>query len=194
MNENFESAEANHGFQYGDFVGDITYSSASPIIGPDYVYASETFGHDLWHNNCLFIKFIKIHENAKLPILSSEEAACSDLYSVEDILIPSGKTVLVPTGLQVAFIPKGYKIEIYCRSGMASKGMHIGNGVGQVDSDYRGEIKVIIFNSTDKDFSIKVGDRIAQIALEKVNPVKYEFVKAITETKRGSGGFGSTGS
>lgn len=139
------------------------------------------------------VEFIKINNNAKLPYQATSDAACSDIYSVEDVVIPSGKTKLISTGLKVAHIPTGYKLEVYDRSGMGAKGILLGNGVGQVDSDYRGELKVILFNSNDSDFVVKIGDRIAQVALEKVINVSYKFVDSFEKTDRGEGGFGSTG-
>lgn len=139
------------------------------------------------------VKFIKIHPDAKLPFKASLDAACSDVYSVENTIINPGVTVLVSTGLKVAHIPKGYKIEVYDRSGFGAKGIFLGNGVGQIDSDYRGELKVILYNSTEKDFDISIGDRIAQIALVKVEDVSYEFTEEFENTVRGEGGFGSTG-
>lgn len=145
------------------------------------------------HWNSLSVQFIKINDNAKLPYQATSDAACSDIYSVEDVVIPPGKTKLISTGLKVAHIPTGYKLEVYDRSGMGAKGILLGNGVGQVDSDYRGELKVILFNSNDSDFVIKIGDRIAQVALEKVINVSYRFVDSFEKTDRGEGGFGSTG-
>ena len=150
---------------------------------------------DMWFpkDPVKIVEFIKINDNAKLPYQATSDAACSDIYSVEDVVIPPGKTKLISTGLKVAHIPTGYKLEVYDRSGMGAKGILLGNGVGQVDSDYRGELKVILFNSNDSDFVIKIGDRIAQVALEKVINVSYRFVDSFEKTDRGEGGFGSTG-
>ena len=138
------------------------------------------------------VKLIKTNENAKLPVKSSKIAACCDLHSVEDITIPSGKTCLISTGLKVAYIPEGHRLDIYDRSGFRAKGI-FGSSVGIIDEDYRGELKVILFNSTDKDFVVKSGDRIAQMALNKVLDVSYDFTDTFEDTERSSGGFGSTG-
>ena len=138
------------------------------------------------------VKFIKTNPEAKLPHQASEGAACSDLYSVETVTIYPGKTKLIDTGLQVAHIPSGYRLDLFDRSGFRAKGI-FGSSVGIIDEDYRGPLKVILFNSTNEPFQISVGDRIAQAALTKKIPVTYEFTEVYEDTERGAGGFGSTG-
>lgn len=147
----------------------------------------ETFINKPWT-----VKFIKTNPEAKLPHQASEGAACSDLYSVEKLTIYPGKTKLIDTGLQVAHIPSGYRLDLFDRSGFRAKGI-FGSSVGIIDEDYRGPLKVILYNSTDNPLEISVGDRIAQVALEKKIQVKYEFTDVYEDTERGSGGFGSTG-
>jgi len=150
-------------------------------------------GRNLFNtNDKQTVKFIKINDNAKLPYKASNSAACSDLYSVEDVVILPGKTVMVSTGLKVAHIPNGFRLDLYDRSGFRAKGI-FGSSVGIIDEDYRGELKVILFNSTDKDFIVKIGDRIAQAALTPVQQVSYEFTETFEDTERSEGGFGSTG-
>lgn len=138
------------------------------------------------------VKFIKTNPEAKLPHQASEGAACSDLYSVENVTIYPGKTKMIDTGLQVAHIPSGYRLDLFDRSGFRAKGI-FGSSVGIIDEDYRGPLKVILFNSTDKPLEISVGDRIAQAALEQKISVTYEFTEVFEDTERGAGGFGSTG-
>lgn len=138
------------------------------------------------------VKFIKTNPEAKLPHQASEGAACSDLYSVENVTIYPGKTKMIDTGLQVAHIPSGYRLDIFDRSGFRAKGI-FGSSVGIIDEDYRGPLKVILFNSTDKPLEISVGDRIAQAALTQKISVTYEFTEVFEDTERGAGGFGSTG-
>lgn len=138
------------------------------------------------------VKFIKTNPEAKLPHQASEGAACSDLYSVEKVTIYPGKTKLIDTGLQVAHIPSGYRLDLFDRSGFRAKGI-FGSSVGIIDEDYRGPLKVILFNSTDIPLEISVGDRIAQAALTKKISVTYEFTEVYEDTERGAGGFGSTG-
>lgn len=137
------------------------------------------------------VKLIKSHEEAKLPFKASTGAACSDLYSVETTEIQPGETKLISTGLKVAHIPTGHRLSIFDRSGFRAKGI-FGSSVGIIDEDYRGELKVILYNSTKNPVQIKSGDRIAQMCLEIVQPVSYEFVDTFEETERGEGGFGST--
>lgn len=151
-----------------------------------------------------FVNLIKSHEDAKLPYKASKGAACSDLYSVENTTLQPGETKLISTGLKVAHIPTGFRLSIFDRSGFRAKGI-FGSSVGIIDEDYRGELKVILFNSAlptpwykkifgvkDKIVEIKSGDRIAQMCLEQVQPVEYSFTETFEETERGEGGFGST--
>lgn len=138
------------------------------------------------------VKFIQTDENAKLPKKAHEEDACSDLYSVENLTLCPGKTKLIKTGLKVAYIPNGYRLSIFDRSGFRFRGI-FGSSVGIIDENYRGELGVILFNSTDNPLEIKIGDRIAQIALEQVTPVSYMFTDTAEETERGEGGYGSSG-
>lgn len=157
------------------------------IISSGYVSLSAVYV------NPYRVDFVQLDLEAKLPFYGSKEAACGDLYSVKDMVIPPGKVSMIPTGLQVAYIPEGYKLEIYDRSGMGAKGIMVANGVGQIDSDYRGELKVLLYNTNDVDFVVSVGDRIAQVAVEEVIKMPFSFVEKVESTERGSGGFGSTG-
>ncbi len=132
------------------------------------------------------------------PRFGSEEAACFDIQSVEDVLILPGGTYAVKTGLHFD-IPIGYEMQIRSRSGLALKsGIHVLNSPGTIDSDYTGEIKVILHNTTPNPFKIIKGDRIAQGMLHDLPVTRnkdYNFVLVdnLKITERGSGGFGSTG-
>ena len=107
--------------------------------------------------------------------------------------IRCGETLLVPTGLKVA-IPEGYELQIRPRSGLALKhGITVLNTPGTIDSDYRGEIGVILINHGERAFQFGTGTRIAQAVLTKVEKISWKSVKDLTKTKRGEGGFGSTG-
>ena len=111
----------------------------------------------------------------------------------DKIVIKPNKSALVPTGLSVA-IPDDTEIQIRPRSGLAAKSsISVLNTPGTIDSDYRGELKVILFNHGDKEFIINNGDRIAQMVLVPILKVQFEEVQDLPETIRGSGGFGSTG-
>lgn len=134
---------------------------------------------------------------ALLPVYSSEYAAGADLKSAEDVIIPAGKSQLVKTGIKIG-MPKGIVGLIHPRSGLALKhGITVLNTPGTIDSDYRGEIGVILYNTSDRDFSVVVGDRIAQIVFQhylEAGIVHAGFeVPESESTERGEGGFGSTG-
>lgn len=149
----------------------------------------------------LEVQFVKTHEAAKAPYKGSADAACYDVFSVQEVILESGRTVVVDTGLQVAYIPQGYRIAVYSRSGLAAKNsVCVLNAPGVIDSDYRGNLKVILHNNNpgfmrNESLRIGVGDRIAQIALEKIETnYEFGFVDAVTDhTERGAGGLGSTG-
>ncbi|MFZ8864986.1 MAG: dUTP diphosphatase [Rickettsiales bacterium] len=108
-------------------------------------------------------------------------------------IIKPGETKLIPTGIAVA-LPKGYEAQIRPRSGLALKNsLTVLNTPGTIDSDYRGEIGIILINHGKKDYIVENGARIAQMVIAKYEQVELEFVQELDETKRGSGGFGSTG-
>ena len=137
----------------------------------------------------------KLSSSVKLPSYKTKGASGMDLMAFikEPIELKPGKSCLVPTGLSIAF-PKQYEIQIRPRSGLAAKN-NIGvlNSPGTIDSDYRGEIKVIIFNHGNKDFIVNNGDRIAQMVIAPIEKMELEETKSLPETIRGEGGFGSTG-
>lgn len=111
----------------------------------------------------------------------------------ESVLLEKGKIVLIPTDLSVE-IPEGYELQVRPRSGLAIKhGVGVLNSPGTIDSDYRGEIKIILFNFGDKDFEIKRGDRIAQMVLSKFTKAKIIESNELNMSIRGEGGFGHTG-
>jgi dUTP pyrophosphatase len=139
----------------------------------------------------IFIK--KLSPLAEIPNYQTEEAAGFDLHSIEDIILKPNERKLIGTGLAFE-IPKGYEIQIRPRSGLAYKhGISVLNSPGTIDSDYRGEIKVLLINHSDTDFEIKVGERIAQGVIQEVIQAKFEEVEELNKTARGAGGFGSTG-
>jgi len=137
----------------------------------------------------------KFDKNIKLPTYKTSGSSGMDLmaYIKNKIIINPGKTTIIPTGIAVA-IPKNYEIQIRPRSGLAAnKGISVLNTPGTIDSDYRGEIKVILINLSKKPFDIKSGDRIAQIIVCPISKAELKEVKQLPKTKRGKGGFGSTG-
>ena len=109
------------------------------------------------------------------------------------VVIKPNSSELIPTGLQVA-IPEEFEIQIRPRSGLAAKeSIGVLNSPGTIDSDYRGELKIILFNHGDRDFTINNGDRIAQMVLVPILKMQFEEVASLPDTVRGQGGFGSTG-
>jgi len=137
----------------------------------------------------------KFDKNIKLPTYKTSGSSGMDLvaYIKNKITINPGKTAMIPTGIAVA-IPRNYEMQIRPRSGLAAKkGISVLNTPGTVDSDYRGEIKIILINLSKKSFMVKSGDRIAQMILCPVERGKLKEVKILPRTMRGKGGFGSTG-
>ena len=137
----------------------------------------------------------KFDKNVKLPTYKTSGSSGMDLmaYIKNKITINPGKIALVPTGIAVA-IPENYEIQIRPRSGLAAKkGISVLNTPGTVDSDYRGELIIILINLSKKSFVIKSGDRVAQMILCPVAKGKLQVVKNLPKTVRGKGGFGSTG-
>ena len=132
-------------------------------------------------------------EGLPLPAYATEGAAGMDLLAAREMVIPPGGRALVPTGLAVA-IPDGFEMQVRPRSGLALKhGVTVLNAPGTVDSDYRGEVGVILLNTGAEPFAIARGDRIAQAVFAPVTRAAWEEVVVLPETQRGTGGFGSTG-
>ena len=137
----------------------------------------------------------KLDSRVKLPSYKTVGSSGMDLMALTDkpITILPKKSYLVPTGISVA-MPKNYEIQIRPRSGLAAKNnISVLNTPGTIDSDYRGEIKIILFNHGSEEFLINNGDRIAQIVLMPVHKIDFEEVDNLPDTVRGEGGFGSTG-
>lgn len=131
----------------------------------------------------------------KLPTYATEQSAGMDLSAAleEAIELGPGERALIPTGLSIA-LPPGYEAQIRPRSGLAIKhGVTVLNTPGTVDADYRGEIKVILINHGQEEFTVERGMRIAQMVISRHVNVKWEVVKELSETERGKDGFGSTG-
>lgn len=134
-------------------------------------------------------------EGAVIPQYKTSGAAGADICALlsESVVIKKGCRAMIPTGLYFS-IPEGYEIQVRPRSGLAAKnGVTVLNTPGTIDSDYRGEVKVILVNLGDEDFTVNNGDRIAQIVVAPVTIGVFEQVSSLDETERGAGGFGSTG-
>lgn len=138
------------------------------------------------------VKIKKLRENAVIPEYKTAGAAACDLVSCENVVIPARGRAMVPTGLSIAC--ENVAVLIFARSGLAVKhGIALSNGVGVVDSDYRGEIMVGLINNTDTDYTVAEGERVAQMMFVPVVTAEFEETDTLSATKRGEGGFGSTG-
>lgn len=139
------------------------------------------------------VKIKKLSENARIPEYASVGSAGADLYNAsDDVTIDAGESVAIGTGIAMQ-IPEGYVGLVYARSGLACKsGLAPANKVGVIDSDYRGEIKVVLFNHSKEPRTVASGERIAQLVVAPFIRCSFEEGE-IDSTQRGEGGFGSTG-
>ncbi len=136
-----------------------------------------------------------VSRSGRMPEYATSGSAGFDIsaYLDEPMTLKAGERALVPTGLFFE-VPEGYEAQVRARSGLAVKhGIGLVNGIGTVDSDYRGEIKVPLINWGASDFTIRDGDRIAQVVITSYEKVKLELSDSLSETARGAGGFGHTG-
>jgi dUTP pyrophosphatase len=140
----------------------------------------------------MVLKVKKLKEDVKLPVYSTDGSAGLDLFSAEEVEIPAGQWKLIGTGISIE-LPDGFEAQVRPRSGLALKGITVLNTPGTIDPDYRGEVKVILFNVSDQNFKVEKGMKIAQLVISKFERVKVEVVDKLSDTKRGEGGFGSTG-
>ncbi len=143
----------------------------------------------------LKIEVLPGHEDLGLPSYATEGAAGMDLRAAltEPFVLRPGERTIVPTGLKMA-IPLGFEGTVRPRSGLAMKhGLTVTNTPGTIDSDYRGEVKVLLINLGQEAFTLKRGERIAQLVITPVVQARIEPVPSLDETTRGSGGFGHTG-
>jgi dUTP pyrophosphatase len=137
----------------------------------------------------------KLRENAVLPRYQTALSAGMDVAACIDepmIIAPHGRAI-IPTGFAIA-LPAGYEAQIRGRSGMAAKfGIMPANGVGTIDADYRGEVGVILLNTSTEPFTVEPGMRVAQMVITKYEQIAWSEVDELDETERGTGGYGSTG-
>ena len=136
-----------------------------------------------------------ISKSGRVPKYETEGAAGFDIsaFLEEPMVLRPGERALVPTGLYFE-VPEGYEAQVRARSGLAiKKGIGLVNGIGTIDADYRGEVKVPLINWGDEDFVINDGERIAQVVINAYARVELEPVEELSDTERGAGGFGHTG-
>jgi len=138
------------------------------------------------------LKIKKLTQDAVLPQYKTKQSAGMDLSSTEEAILKPMEIKLIPTGLSLE-IENGFEAQVRPRSGLALKGITVLNTPGTIDSDYRGEVKVILMNFSKEEFKINKGDRIAQLIIAKVEQAIIKESGELGSTERGSGGFGSTG-
>jgi dUTP pyrophosphatase len=140
------------------------------------------------------LKIKKLDPNAIIPNYAHEGDSGMDLYSIEDVVIPAGESVKVKTGLALE-VPFGYEAQIRPKSGLAAKSkMTVLNTPGTIDSNYRGEVQVILINlGKSGEYKVEAGKKIAQMVIAPVVIAEIEEVDELSDTVRGEGGFGSTG-
>lgn len=145
--------------------------------------------------NKIKLKILKLDERVNIPCYQTDGSAGMDLCAFVDepIVLKSLERRLIPTGLKIE-LPTGYEAQVRPRSGMSIKhGITLINCVGTIDEDYRGEVCVPVVNLSNEEFTINNGDRIAQMIIAPVTKAELDIVQELSETKRGEGGFGSTG-
>jgi dUTP pyrophosphatase len=136
---------------------------------------------------------VEVLDPKLVPVYANIGDAGADLVANQAAVVPAKGRILVKTGLKLA-LPMGYVGLVHPRSGLALKhGITVLNTPGTIDSGYRGEVGVILYNSTDSDFEVQIGDRIAQLVIQKYETGVFNIVESLDETSRGDGGFGSTG-
>jgi dUTP pyrophosphatase len=147
--------------------------------------------------NSIIINAIPLQHCVSLPKYAHEDGgdAAADAFAavIEPVDIPPGETCIIPLGFKIQ-VPDGFMLAVLARSGLAAEGIYVPNSPGVVDSNYRGEVCALLYNSRrDKVFTVSRGDRICQVALIPVFNIKWNMVNELPETSRGAGGFGSTG-
>lgn len=139
------------------------------------------------------IRFTKLNENARVPQKAHDDDAGFDLYASESVTVPARGFASVPTGLSIE-LPEGTEAQVRPRSGLAARyGVTVLNAPGTIDAGYRGEVKVLLVNHSDTDFEAENGMRIAQLILSPVLKARFIESEELTQSDRGTGGFGSTG-
>ncbi len=138
------------------------------------------------------VKVTRLNEDIPIPTKATKGSAFYDIYAKEDIVLRYNLVTVVPTGL-VFEVPTGYEIEVRPRSGLSLHKILVANSPGTLDSDYRGELKILLLNLGNKAYQIKKGDRIAQIGIRPSLEIDFKEVSNLSKTTRGQEGLGSTG-
>lgn len=139
------------------------------------------------------VRFKRLHCDARVPVYSTPGSAGCDIYALEGAIVQARSRAMVRTGLAIE-VPVGYECQVRPRSGLASKhGVTVLNSPGTVDSDFRGEMMILLSNTTDEDYYVSTGDRVAQLVFAPVIQASFVEADELSETTRGTGGWGSTG-
>jgi len=141
------------------------------------------------------VRIRKLRDSATLPSYQTEHSAGMDIAADLDapLVVAPGERVLIPTGLALA-LPPGFEAQIRARSGLSYRhGLTMANGVGTIDADFRGELKILVVNSGSEPFTVEPGMRVAQMVIARYERVQWQQVDELDDTTRGSGGFGHTG-
>lgn len=162
-----------------------------------YLVQTVTMGNQVNYNTTHYTYIpdripVVLGPNGKLPQYKTKGAAGADLSASSTVLIHPRSYCMVPTGISIS-LPHNTVGLLFARSGLASKGLALANGVGVIDADYRGEIKLCMHNMNDYPFEIQTGDRIGQLVVMSCHQFNWMAVTSLDSTDRGSGGFGSTG-
>lgn len=144
-------------------------------------------------NKMIDVKIKKLQDDAKIPTYATEGSAGADLFSVDEVEISPGQTTLISCGFAIE-IPPAYEAQIRPRSGLAKKhGLTVANSPGTIDCDYRGEVGVLLRNTGDTPYRVAKGSRVAQMVISPVMIGNFQVQSELSDTKRGSGGFGHSG-
>lgn len=136
------------------------------------------------------VKIKLLHPDAKIPVYATDGSAGFDIYAIENVSIKPNEVKMISTGLSYE-LPEGFHLQIWDRSGKAKQGIH--HFAGVCDADYRGELKILLYNATKEPHHIEKGDRLVQAIVLPVYRAEFSLAKELSETKRGDGGFHSTG-
>ena len=172
----------------------MRFPKAEPLVR---IFKGETLKHTHTEGEIkLKLKIKKLHENAIIPTRATNGSAGMDLYAClsEAVTLATGERKIIPTGISIELPDNGFGAFIFARSGLGIKhGISLSNGVGVIDSDYRGEICVGLINQSNRSYTVNPNDRIAQMVIMPVCIPQIDVTDDLSETQRSSGGFGSTG-
>jgi len=173
----------------------FTFNPSSDLImtnSDNYISMSNYVDFELQFKKLFELQFKKTHPDAQLPSKAHDDDSGYDVYAVEETIIPKKDRAVVPVGLEFAHIPKDFWVRVEARSGLSFKaGIIPHNGI--IDNSYRGDCGVLLYNHSNEDYTVKKGDRIAQLVVYPLYNLGVSFTETKTESERGDKGFGSSG-